>query len=148
MRLFHTCPSITDETFCPGHAGSFLLFTATSPSMTDTEGQQHSIQIDVDSIIDASRLFYSDSAAKLAPLVLELASTLSIDENDAMALMEGSKSISNIDGIEGDPEAVSRTVNEATAKASALLGFKAVAIKQNNMTCYLVDTSADDRARL
>ncbi|RSE80872.1 hypothetical protein [Achromobacter denitrificans] len=139
MQLFHTSPSEISTITSTGRFGSFLFFSARVYTMTAGEALVYSLEIDDDSIIDAGRLFYHEDAARLQPLVDKLAARLGIDEDDAQALIDESKSVFDLDGIDDDLGEISWDIQAITARAAALLGFRGVAVSDESGTSYLID---------
>lgn len=139
MKLFHTSPNEISAITSAGRFGSFLFFSARVYTMTAGEALVYSLEIDDDSIVEAGRLFYHEDAAKLQLLVDELAARLGIDEDDAEALIDESKSVFDLDGVEGDLGEMSWDVQHFTARAAALLGYRGVAVRDEQGTSYLID---------
>lgn len=140
MKLLHTSPSEITEINTFGRFGEFLFFANEAYVMTAGEHVTYSIEIDENAIIEAGQLFYHDDADKLSGLVAELAEKLSIDEADAEALIEESKSIWDMD-LDIDPEDMadaSWDVQVFTARASQALGFRAVEVEDEQGTSYMV----------
>lgn len=147
MKLLHTSPNEITEINSFGRFGEFLFFVGgdnCNPGdgyvMTAGEYVTYSVEIDDDAIIEASQLFYHDDAEKLADLVAELAEKLSIEEDDAEALIEESKSIFDMD-LDIEPEDMadaSWDVQVFTARAAQLLGFRAVEVEDEQGTSFMV----------
>ncbi|SSW65366.1 hypothetical protein AVE30378_01529 [Achromobacter veterisilvae] len=139
MKLFHTSPNEISTITSAGRFGSFLFFSARIYTVTAGEAVVYSLEIDDDSIVEAGRLFYHEDAARLQPLVDELAARLGIDEDDAEALIGESKSVFDLDGVEGDLGEMSWDVQTITARAAGILGFRGVAVSDESGTSYLID---------
>lgn len=140
MKLLHTSPSEITKINAFGRFGEFLFFADEAYVMTAGEHVTYSIEIDDDAVIEASQLFYHDDADKLADLVAELAEKLSIDEDDAEALIDESKSIFDMD-LDIEPEDMadaSWDVQLFTARAAQILGFRAVEVEDEQGTSYMV----------
>lgn len=140
MELFHTSPSEIKAINTDGRFGEFLFFSSHVYQMAAGEALTYSIEIDEDQIIEASQLFYHDDAAQLESLVAELASRLDVSEEDAEALIEESKSVFDIDSIEAEDAAdASWDVQLFTARAAKILGFRGVAVEDEQGTAYMID---------
>ncbi len=140
MQLFHTSPSEISAITGTGRFGSFLFFSARVYTMSAGEALVYSLEIDDDSIIDAGRLFYHEDAARLQPLVDELAARLDVDEATAESLIEESTAVHDLDDIDMEDAAdLSWDVQHFTARAAALLGFRGVAVSDEQGTAYLID---------
>ena len=140
MYLYHTSPSEIIEITEAGRFGSFLFFSGHVYTMTAGQAVVYGLDIDEDSIIEAGQLFYHDDAEKLAPLVAELAARMDIDEATAEALIEESTTVYDLDGIDmEDAGELSWDVQHFTARAAALLGFRGVAVRDEQGAVYLVD---------
>lgn len=140
MQLFHTSPNEISEITEAGRFGSFLFFSSHVYHMTAGQAVVYSTELGDDEIISAGSLFYHDGAAKLAGLVAELAEQLDIDEDDAEALIEESKTVYDLDGIEPEDAAdASWDVQLFTARAAALLGYRGVAVSDEQGTSYMVN---------
>ncbi|WP_158658379.1 hypothetical protein [Achromobacter sp. AONIH1] len=140
MELFHTSPSEISSIGTAGRFGSFLFFSGHVYNMTAGESVVYGLEIDEAAIIEAGQLFFHADAEKLAPLVAELAHRLGVDEDDAEALIEESQSVYDVDGIEAEDAAdASWDVQHYTARAAALLGFRGVAINDEQGTAYMID---------
>lgn len=140
MKLLHTSPSEITEINSFGRFGEFLFFADEAYVMTAGEHVTYSIDIQEDAIIEASQLFYHEDAEKLSGLVAELAEKLNIEEDDAEALIEESKSIWDMDlEIEAEDMAdASWDVQVFTARAAQALGFRAVEVEDEQGTSYMV----------
>ncbi|SSW71969.1 hypothetical protein AVE30378_04860 [Achromobacter veterisilvae] len=140
MKLFHTSPNEISTITSAGRFGSFLFFSARIYTMTAGEAVVYSLEIDDDSIVEAGRLFYHEDAARLQPLVDELAARLDIEEATAEALIEESMTAHDLAGIDmEDAGDLSWDVQHFTARAAALLGYRGVAVRDEQGTSYLID---------
>lgn len=140
MELFHTSPSQITVIAGNGRFGEFLFFSAHVYVMTAGDFVTYKIELDDSAIIKAGQLFYHADASKLDSLVAELVDRLSIDADDAEALIEGSKSAYDLDGIE--PEDAADTAWDAqlfAARAAKLLGFRAVQVQDEQGAAYMID---------
>jgi hypothetical protein len=140
MELFHTSPTEISSIGTAGRFGSFLFFSSRVYTMASGEAVVYRLEIDENDVIDAGQLFYHADAEKLAPLVVELARRLAVDEDDAEALIEESKNVYDVDGIDAEDAAdASWDVQHFTARAAALLGFRGVAVRDEQGTAYMID---------
>lgn len=137
MQLIHTSPTeITCiDTF--GRFGEFLFFASDTYVMTAGDYFTYTIELDEGEVIRAGQLFFHEDAEKLADLVAEVATRFDIDEDDAEALIEESKSILDI-GINVEADDM-WDIQHYTARAAKMLGFRAVAVTDEQGTSYMVD---------
>lgn len=141
MQLTHTSPVEITSIDSDGRFGEFLFFAHGEYVMTAGHHIAYTIDLDDDAVIQAGQLFYHEDSEKLASLVAEVATRYGIDESDAEALIEESKSIYDIDSnVEAeDLGEASWDIQRFTARAAKLLGFRAVAVSDEQGTSYLVD---------
>lgn len=139
MELIHTSPSEIKEVRAHGRFDSFLFFSSREYSMSVGQHVAYSIEIDEDSIIEASRLFYHGDAEKLQRLVDELAARYEIDADDAEALIEGK--VSAYDIIDDADEAADASWDAQlyAARAAVLLGYRGVAVEDEQGMAYMID---------
>ncbi|MCV4287849.1 hypothetical protein OH708_08025 [Pseudomonas capsici] len=140
MQLFHTSPAEIATINKNGRFGEFLFFSSTAYAMAVGEVVTYSVEMDDDSIIDAGSLFYHEDAEKLEGLVAELANRFEIDADTAEDLIAEKTSVYDIDGIEPEDMAdASWDVQRFTAKAAKILGFRGVAVSDEQGTAYMID---------
>ncbi|KMN32098.1 hypothetical protein VI26_18200 [Chromobacterium sp. LK1] len=141
MELFHTSPSTITSINGSGRYGSFLFFSSHVYTMTAGSYKAYCIELGESECIGAGELFYHEDAAKLDSLVAEVAARYDIDEDAATALIDESKSIYDIES-NVEPEDLgdaSWDIQHATARAAALLGFRAVRVSDEQGASYMVD---------
>ena len=138
LELFHTSPEAITEITDDGRFGEFLFFSGRVYQMTAYQCAIYSIEIDDDSIIDAGQIFYHEDAAKLDELVAELAHMLSIDCDDAEALIEEKKSVFDFVDAEDVAEA-GWDVQHFTARAAKMLGLRGVRVQDEQGAAYMID---------
>lgn len=140
MELFHTSPIEINEITTLGRFGEFLFFSESEYVMTAGEHITYRIDLDDSQIIEAGQLFYHENAAELNALVAELAGHLGIDEDDAEALIEESKSVFDLDIMEPEDAAdLSWDVQLFTARAAKILGFRGVQVEDEQGAAYMID---------
>lgn len=140
MELFHTSPVEITVITNRGRFGEFLFFSSSIYTMTSAAPVVYRLELADDEVIEAGRLFFHGDAEKLSPMVAELASRLSITEEDAEALIEESKSAHDIDSIAPEDAAdASWDAQLFTARAAKLLGFRAVQVKDEQGAAWMVD---------
>lgn len=140
MKLFHTSPTEISKIDASGRFGEFLFFSSDVYHMTASAATVYSIEIDENAIIEAGSLFYHEDAERLVGLVGELAECLSIDEDTAEKLIEEGASVHDLDSIEPEDMAdASWDVQRFTARAAKLLGFRGVAVQDEQGTAYMID---------
>lgn len=141
MQLTHTSPTEITCIHTFGRFAEFLFFASDTYVMTARDYFTYTIELDESAVIHANELFYHEGAEKLAGLIAEVATRFDIDEEDAEALIEESKSIFDIDSnVETeDMGEASWDIQHYTARAAKLLGFRAVAVTDEQGTSYMVD---------
>lgn len=141
MHLTHTSPTEITEINTLGRFGEFLFFAHGEYVMTAGSHVTYTIEIDDSSVIRAGALFRHDDAGKLADLVADVAARFEIDEDTAESLIDESASIFDVDSnVEPEDMAdASWDIQHYTARAAKLLGFRAVAVSDEQGTSYLVD---------
>lgn len=145
MELFHTSPTEINEITTLGRFGEFLFFSESKYVMTAGEHITYRIELDDSQIIEAGQLFYHENAAELNVLVAELAGRLGIDEDDAEALIEESKSVYDLDGVEPEDAAdLSWDVQLFTARAAKILGFRGVQVEDEQGSAYMIDMQGQE----
>ena len=141
MQLTHTSPTEITRIDTSGRFGEFLFFASDTYVMTAGDYFTYTIELDEGEVIRAGQLFFHEDAEKLADLVAEVANRFDINEGDAEALIEESKSIYDIDSnveVEDMGEA-GWDIQQYTARAAKMLGFRAVAVTDEQGTSYMVD---------
>lgn len=141
MELFHTSPEAISQINTHGRYGSFLFFSSHVYAMNAGSVKAYSIELDESECIGAGELFYHEDAAKLDSLVAEVAARYDIDEDAAAALIDESKSIYDIES-NVEPEDLGDAawdIQHATARAAALLGFRAVRVSDEQGASYMVE---------
>lgn len=141
MQLTHTSPAEISSINAHGRFGEFLFFALGEYVMSAGSHVTYTIELDDTAIIRAGALFHHDDAEKLAGLVEEVAARYGVDEDTAEALIDESKSIFDIDSsVEPEDLAdASWDIQHYTARAAKTLGFRAVAVSDEQGTAYLVD---------
>jgi hypothetical protein len=141
MQLTHTSPTEISSINTRGRFGEFLFFAASEYVMTAGSHIAYTIELGDADVIRAGRLFHHEDAENLTGLVSEVAARYEIDEDDAEALLEESKSIFDIDSnVEAEDLAdAAWDIQHYSARAAKLLGFRAVAVTDEQGTAYLVD---------
>jgi len=139
MELIHTSPTKIEQITDSGRFGEFLFFSDHVYVMTAGEFVTYSIELDDDQVIGAGRLFFHEDAAKLAPLVAELAARLDVSEDDAEALIAEKKSVFDLDIETEDAGEDAWDVQHFTARAAKILGFRAVRVQDEQGSAYMID---------
>lgn len=131
MKLFHTSHEATITPTAAGLFDEFLFFSSDVYVMTAGEHHVFTTEIDESKIIEAGSLWYQDNWEAARPFIEELMDRLSIDENDAMALLDESSCLDEMD-LDIEPEDVadeSWNIQRLTAKSAKALGFIGVAVE-------------------
>lgn len=142
MKLFHTSPTEIKQINTSGRFGEFLFFSAGVYVMTAIDAPVvYSLELDDADVIKADRLFWHEDASKLKGLVVELADRLSVEADDAEALIEESKSLYDMDlDLDADELAdADWDIQHFTARAAKILGFRAVQVEDEQGAAWMVD---------
>lgn len=140
MELFHTSPTEIKKITALGRFGEFLFFSGNEYVMSAGEHIAYRIELDDSHIINAGQIFYHEDADKLDSLVAELAARLDIEEDEAEALIEESKSVYDLDNVEPEDAAdLSWDVQLFTARAAKILGFRGAQVEDEQGSAYMID---------
>ncbi|WP_162889528.1 hypothetical protein [Pseudomonas parafulva] len=138
IDLFHTSPTEINEVHAHGRFNEFLFFAHRPYVMTAGESVTYSLSIDDGLVIDAGGLFYHEDAAKLASLVDEFCTRFGVDMDTAEEIISERQQLDSFDADD------SWDVQVFTARAAKLLGFRGVAVTDEQGTAYMIDMA--DRA--
>jgi hypothetical protein len=140
MQLIHTSPAEITSIHAYGRFGDFLFFSHREYVMTARSHVTYTIELDDSAIIRAGELFHHEDAAKLSDLVAEVAARFDIDEDTAEELIEESELIQDIESnVDAEDLAeASWDIQHYTARAAKLLGFRGVAVTDEQGIAYLV----------
>ena len=148
MELFHTSPTKITEINSSGRFGSFLFFAGEAYRMAAGTVITYKIELDEEEIISASRMFWHDDAEKLTGLVEELAERLGCDADTAEALIEEKTSIYDVAddlGLDAEDLAdISWDIQHVSARAARLLGFRGVAVSDEQGVSVMVDMAGHE----
>lgn len=141
MQLIHTSPAPIDRITRDGRFGEFLFFSSNEYSMSNNEYIAYALEVDENDLIDASQLFYHPECAKLDTLVARVARRFGVDTDTAESLLDESALIQNIESNVGAEDAgeAAWDIQRETARAAKLLGFRGVAVTDENGTSYMID---------
>lgn len=141
MQLFHTSPTQISDITDDGRFSGFLFFAGAAYVMTAGDFVSYEIEIDDDKIIDAERLFYHKNAARLDALVQKVVDMVGCDDDTAEELIAQRIDVHSIDSAVDaeDLGEVSWDIQHITAEAAVLLGFRGVAMNDEQGRAYLID---------
>lgn len=140
IKLYHTSPVEITSINQNGHFGEFLFFSSHEYVMAVGEHVTYAIEMDESAIIEARRMFFHEDAEKLEGLVAELADRLEVDADLAEKLIEESVNVWYLDDREPEDKAdASWLVQHFTARAAKLLGYRGVAVSDEQGTAYMID---------
>lgn len=141
MKLTHTSPVEITSINTSGRFGQFLFFANREYIMTADSHITYNIELADAAVIRAGALFYHEEAEKLTGLIAEVAARFDIDKNTAEELIEESTSIYDIESnvAAEDMADAAWDIQHYTARAANLLGFRAVAVNDEQGTAYIVD---------
>lgn len=141
MKLIHTSPAQITKLNENGRFGSFLFFSPTEYVMTAGEHFTYELEIDENSLIESSQLFYDENSSLLQSLIAEISDRYNVSESIAESLLDESESIydvdSNVDAEDLGDE--SWNIQHFTAQAAKILGYRGVAVKDERGISYMVD---------
>lgn len=140
MELFHTSPTEITEINAAGRFGEFLCFADEPYKMSASDVFTYRIEVSDDEVISARSLFWHEDAEKLAPFVEQVMQMAECDEDMAEALIAQRADVHELDHI--DPENMadmSWDIQKVTAKAAKALGFRGVAMNDEQGVCYMID---------
>lgn len=132
MEIYHTSPVKITEINKWGRFGEFLCFAGKPYKMTACKFFTYKIDIDEDEIISASKLFYHPDAEKLNGIIEEVMSLLDCDEDESVRQIEQRAEYC------GDAEK-SWDIQALSAKAGKILGYRGVAMPDEQGICYMID---------
>ncbi|AJO79364.1 hypothetical protein [Pseudomonas sp. MRSN 12121] len=133
MELFHTSPKEITSIDKHGRFGEFLFFSSDVYVMTAGDHVVYRAQIDDDAIIAANHLFYHADAAKLDELVAKFCARFDVDTDTAEEIISERQ---QLDTGDADDD---WDVQIYTARAAKILGYRAVAVSDEQGTAYMVD---------
>ncbi|WP_095159200.1 hypothetical protein [Pseudomonas sp. Irchel 3E13] len=140
IDLYHTSPTEITAIDKHGRFGEFLFFASHVYVMTAGSHVTYAISINTDEVIDADRLFFHEDAQKLDGLVAELADRLEVDPDTAEDLIAEKAKVFDLERIEPEDMAdVSWEVQHFAARAAKILGFRGVAVSDEQGTSYMID---------
>lgn len=91
----------------------------------------YAIEIDKNELIDADRLFYHEDAELLDSVVEQVKDMLDCNDEDAERMLEQKEDC-------GDAE-MSWEIQALSAHAAGILGFRGVAMQDEQGECYLIE---------
>ena len=141
MQLFHTSPEATITPSKSGRFDEFLFFSSSIYVMTAGEHHVFTAEVDESDIIEAGSLWYQENWEAARPFIAELMNRLSIEEVDAMVLLDESISIYDMD-FDVEPEDLadeSWNIQRLTAKCAKALGFIGVQVEDEQGAAYMID---------
>lgn len=142
MQLFHTSPTEINKVTDDGRFGSFLFFSAHVYAMTVGEVLVYSLDIDDDSIIEATQIYYTseEDLPKIQPIIDEIAKAAVVDDDTAFALLCERENIFELDSVDScDAADLAWNIQHATARAAKALGYRGVAVSDEQGTAYMID---------
>lgn len=138
--MYHTSPVEIKE---PKHGmfGDFICFSDSVYVQTAGQHVVYRLDVDDESVIEASRLWHQDDVSPLQKFVDEIVNRYEVSESDAELLIDESKSIYDVDS-NVEPEGLadaSWNIQRITAEAGRALGYGIVAMSDEQGTVYFVD---------
>ena len=140
MEIFHTSPVEITAVTNHGRFGEFLCFAVGEYVMTAGDHVTYLLEVDESDIISAGSLFYHENAADLSGLVERVMEMVGCDEDTAEELISQRIDVFSLDNIDAsDAAELSWDIQAITAKAAKVLGFRGVAMQDEQGTCYMID---------
>lgn len=133
MELFHTSPNEITSIDKHGRFGEFMFFSLDVYVMTAGDYVTYRTEIDESAIIEAGHLFYHEDAARLDGLVAQFCERYDVDADTAEEIISERQQLDSCDG--GDLW----DVQLFTARAAKLLGFRGVAVSDEQGRAYMID---------
>ena len=119
-----------------GTFGSFLFFS--SERGAHYGDVEYAIEIDMDEIVDASALMYSEYCDEMKPIIAEAMELMDCDEDTAMEYL--GEEINEMEDAEKSWE-IQRLIAEC-AKAA---GYRGVAVADEHGTSYMIDMFGNEK---
>lgn len=133
MELIHTSPTEIVSIDKHGRFDEFLFFSDHVYVMTAGEYITYTIEVPSSEIIQAGSLFYHEDAALLDDLVANFCERFNVDTETAEEVISERQQLESTDADE------SWDVQLFTARAAKLLGFRGVAVLDEQGTAYMID---------
>jgi len=140
MKLIHTSPAAITEINSFGRFGEFLFFADDEYVMTAGDHIAYSIELDAGKIIEAGQLFYHEEADLLDALLKKVMEMTGCDEDTGQELIAQNEDVHSIDCdiASEDLAEVSWDIQRITGEAAIILGFRGVAMQDEQGVAYLV----------
>lgn len=140
MKLFHTSPEKIAEIKESGRYGEFLCFSDKPYSMSPGDVFVYSAEVSEEEIVEAGEFFYREDSHKLSGLVERVMDLVDCDQDTAEELLSQRCDVNDMDTVDPEDAAeLSWDIQALTAKAAKLLGYRAVSMRDEQGTCYMVD---------
>lgn len=142
MNLIHTSPAEITTVTNKGRFGEFLFFSSKEYVMTEAASTAvYSIEIADGEIIEAAQLFYHAECEKLEKLVAKVARKFGVAPELAESLLDESKDIHDVESSVDaeDMGEASWEIQKFTAQAAKILGYRGVAVTDEQGTSYMID---------
>ena len=133
MELFHTSPVEITAIRTTGRFGEFLFFSSRIYSMSAGKTIAYKIELDDSDLIEAGQLFHHAEAVKLDSLVAEFAARYAVDIDTAEEI------ISEREQLDSNDSDDLWDVQLFTARAAKILGYRGVAVADEQGTAYMID---------
>ena len=141
LELFHTSPNAIKEINDRGRFGSFLFFSSNVyHTHCRAESFVYKIEIDEDEIVSARQIFrHHEINDVLQSIIDDVMDRYGVDEDVAMGLIDEDENI--YDYIDDPEEAAEESWNVQlyTASAAQALGYRGVAVSDEQGTAYMID---------
>lgn len=147
MIVWHTSPHPVEQVVDGGEFGPRLFFALQpySPRWFGQPSFLYALEIDEGAVLRASRIFYEDPDDGTLDTVIEAAVHESgLDEATVRDLIDGT--VNSFDVIDDTDEAaeIGWAAQRWAAEAAETLGYRGVALQDEQGTAYLMRVSADE----
>lgn len=143
LKLNHTSPEEKIVARSNGLFDEFIFFSSDAYAMTVGEYHVFTVEVDEKEIIEARCMFYLDNAEDANNVVEEVMNTYEVDEDEAIELLSETAQLDDLDidfdekFLDGFAEA-SWNLQRLTARAASALGFRGVAVNDEQGTAYML----------
>lgn len=133
MEFFHTSTHGIDEIGGLGRFNEFLFFACEPYSMGCGDYITYKLELDENNIIESGSLFYHKDADKLDGVVARFCNRFDVDTETAEEVISERQQLELT-----DPDDL-WDIQIFTANAAKALGFRAVAVRDEQGTAYMID---------
>jgi len=137
MKLYHTSPNEITKIEKYGFFDDMLFFSEEPYEMSAKETILYSIEIQEESILDISKLFYDHEAKEIKEILGHVMNVLDIDEETASNLLDDSTSSYDIE-IDMEPGEAGWFIQTQQGHIARHLGYMAASGQDEQGDVYIV----------